>query len=226
MNTNHDLEKQTTFLPGRLDVRASTTDLLSRRWSPRAFSDRPVEPSKMLSLFEAARWSPSSANEQPWRFIIATKEDSQTYETLLSLLADGNRRWARRAPVLILGVAQSSYSRNGKPYRHSWYDLGQSVANLTVEAEALGLAVHQMGAFDAAKATELLSIPKEYEPVIAIALGYADRPESLPDDLRQREVAPRSRQPLESLVFTDVWGKPSRHIDSRSSILEYPLSTN
>lgn len=226
MSTKRDPEHENVYSPERLDVRASITDLLSRRRSPRAFSERPVEPSKLLRLFEAARWSPSSANEQPWRFIVATKEDTQVYETLLSVLSEANRRWAQRAPVLILGIAQSIYSRNGKPYRHSWYDLGQSVANLTVEAEALGLAVHQMGGFDAAKATELLSIPKAYEPVVAIALGYSDRPESLPDDLRKREEAPRSRQPLESLVFTDEWGKSSRHIDTQSLLLNNPRSTN
>ena len=226
MTTMRDLEHEHVFFPGRLDIRAPLTDLLSRRWSPRAFSERPVEPAKLLSLFEAARWSPSSANEQPWRFIVATKEDTRMYESLLALLADSNRRWAYRAPVLILGVAQSSYTRNGKPYRHSWYDLGQSVANLTVEAEALGLAVHQMGGFDSAKAIELLSIPTEYEPVIMIALGYTDHPEVLPDDLRRREEDPRSRQPLESLVFTDAWGTPSRHINPRSSLLENPVSTN
>jgi nitroreductase len=226
MNPEQDFTSQNAFFPGRTDTRASLTDLLSRRWSPRAFADRPIEPWKVLSLFEAARWSPSSANDQPWRFIVATKEDSRVYETLHELLAEGNRRWSHRAPVLVLGVAHSSYSGNGRPYQHSWYDLGQSVANLTVEAEALGLAVHQMGGFDSEKATQLLSIPQEYKPVIVIALGYADRPESLPDDLRQREEAPRSRQPLENLVFTDGWGKPSRHIDSRSSLLKNPLSTN
>lgn len=226
MSTKRDLEHQDVFFPERLDVRAAITDLLSRRWSPRAFSDRPVEPSKLLGIFEAARWSPSSANEQPWRFFVATKEDTHRYESLLALLTETNRRWAQRAPVLILGVAQSSYSKNGRPYRHSWYDLGQSVANLTVEAEALGLAVHQMGGFDATKAAEFLSIPKEYEPVIAIALGYPDRPEILPEDLRKREEFPRSRQPLEKLVFTEAWGKPSRHINTHSSLLENPLSAN
>jgi nitroreductase len=226
MNTKHDPERQHAFFPGHTDVRTSITGLLRHRWSPRAFSDRPVEPTKLLSLFEAARWSPSSANEQPWRFIAATKQDTRVYETLLSLLNEGNRRWAQRAPLLILGVAHSLYSANGKPYQHSWYDLGQSVADLTVEAEALGLAVHQMGGFDAAKAVELLSIPQGYEPVIAIAVGYADRPDILPDDLRQREETPRSRKPLESFVFTDEWGKPSRHIDPQSLLLNNPASTN
>jgi len=226
MSTTDDAENKDMYFPERLDVQTSITDLLSHRRSPRAFSDRPVEPSKLLSLFEAARWSPSSANEQPWRFIVATKEDTNAYETLLSLLAEGNRRWAQRAPVLILGAAQTSYSRNGKPYRHSWYDLGQSVASLTVEAEALGLAVHQMGGFDEIKATELLSIPKEYEPVIAIAVGYSARPEILPEDLKKREETPRSRKPLESLVFTEEWGRPSHHIDTRFSLLKNSHSTN
>ncbi len=106
------------------------------------------------------------------------------------------------------------------------YDLGQSVAHLTIQASALGLAVHQMGGFDASKAREVLAIPDGYEPVIAIAVGYAKRPETLPDDLRQREEAPRSRKPLEEFVFTEKWGKPSHHLDAHKAILNHISFTN
>ena len=226
MNTLSESDFTNIFVPQRLDTRAPLNELLSRRWSPRAFSDRQIEPSKIVTLFEAARWSPSSANEQPWRFIAATKEDSRVYSALFESLTEGNRRWAQRAPLLVLGVAQSSYLKSGRAYHHAWYDLGQSVANLTVQASALGLAVHQMGGFDAGKVRELLSVPEGYEPVIVFAVGYAERPETLPDDLRKREEGPRSRKPLESMVFTEEWGKPSRLIDADHSLINGPRLKN
>lgn len=226
MNSQPGEETSQSRMPIRLGTRAKLNNLLSRRWSPRAFSAQPVEPWKILNLFEAARWAPSASNEQPWRFIVATKEDTHTYESLYNTLSEGNQKWAHRAPILALAVAHSVYSRNQKPNRHSWYDLGQSVANLSLEATALGLSVHQMGGFDAAKVKERLMIPPDFDPVAIFAIGYTDRPETLPDDLRQREEAPRSRLPLENVVFTDEWGQPSRHINSRSTMRDISPSTN
>jgi nitroreductase len=226
MTTQTEPTNKNSFFPRRLDTRAPLNDLLSRRWSPRAFSGKPIEPLKIISLFEAARWSPSSANEQPWHFIAATKEDSRTYSAVIESLTEGNRRWAQSAPLLILGMAQSSYSKTGTPYRHAWYNLGQSVAYLTVQASALGLAVHQMGGFDTENARELLAIPEGYEPVIAIAVGYVELPDTLPEDLRRREEAPRTRKPLEEFVFTKEWGKPSHHIDAHKVLLNNISSTN
>lgn len=205
--------------PERLDVQAPIHDLLVDRRSPRAFSDQPIESEKLLSLFEAARWSPSSANEQPWRFIIATQDDTRVFSALAESLMEGNRRWAQRAPLLVLGLAQSSYAKTGRPYRHSWYDLGQSVAHLSVQATALGLAVHQMGGFDADKARQLLSIPVEFEPVIVFAVGYTDQPGTLPEELRKRELAPRSRKLLKDFVYTEEWGTPSSHLPPQNSLV-------
>ncbi|MBF8297030.1 MAG: Nitroreductase [Bacteroidetes bacterium] len=226
MTAQSESDITNTFVPQRLDTRAPLNELLGRRWSPRAFSEREIEPAKILTLFEAARWSPSSANEQPWHFIAATKEDTRINNALFESLTEGNRRWARRAPMLVLGVAQSVYSKSGRAYHHAWYDLGQSVANLTVQASALGLAVHQMGGFDAGKVRELLSIPEGYEPVVVFAVGYAERPETLPDDLRRREEEPRSRKPLETMVFTEGWGKASRLVDAHNSVINDPRSKN
>lgn len=202
----------TNPIPRRLHTQAAIHELLASRRSTRAFSQQSIEPSKIMSLFEAARWSPSSANEQPWYFIAATKEDSLAYSALFESLSERNRRWASNAPMLVLALTQSTYSKNGQPYRHSWYDLGQSVALLSVQATALGLSVHQMGGFNPVKFVQLYPIPEGFEPVVILAVGYPDVPESLPEDLRAREQAPRSRKPLESFVFTDQWGKPSHHI--------------
>ena len=212
-------------LPVRLDPQAPIHELIANRRSPRAFSEQPIESAELLSLFEAARWSPSSSNDQPWRFIVATKDDSRIFSALVESLMEGNRRWAERAPVLVLALAQSTYSKTGTAYRHSWYDLGQSVAHLSVQATALGLAVHQMGGFDADKARQLLSIPEGFQPVIVFAVGYPSQPSTLPADLRKREQAPRSRKLLQDFVHTEEWGKPSSHIQSQNSLLTEP-STN
>jgi nitroreductase len=213
------------IVPGRLDIQAPIHELLANRWSPRAFSDQPVEPEKLLSLFEAARWTPSSANEQPWRFIIASKENGHVFSALAECLTEGNRRWAERAPLLVLALTQSTYTRTGRPYRHSWYDLGQSVALLTVQATALGLAVHQMGGFDPDKARRVLSTPEGFEPVIVLAVGYPGLPASLPEDLQTREHAPRSRKPLQDLVYSEEWGKASSQIQTPNHLLSQ-TSTN
>jgi nitroreductase len=211
--------------PARLNTQAPIHDLLANRRSPRAFSERPIEPEKLLSLFEAARWSPSSANEQPWRFIVATNNDSRVFSAIVELLMEGNRRWADRAPMLVLALAQSTYSKTDRPYHHSWYDLGQSVALLSVQATALGLVVHQMGGFDGDKARQLLSIPDGFSPVVVFAVGYADQAGILTDDLRKREQAPRSRKLLQDFVFTEEWGRPSSHVQTQDSLLTQP-STN
>jgi nitroreductase len=224
MTPQTEFNNTDVVVPARLDTQALIHELLANRRSPRAFSDQPIESEKILSLFEAARWSPSSANEQPWRFIIATKDDSRVFSALVESLMEGNRRWAERAPMLVLALAQSTYTKTGRPYRHSWYDLGQSVALLSVQATALDLTVHQMGAFDADKARQLLSIPEGFEPVIVFAVGYPDQLTNLPDDLRKREQAPRSRKLLQNFVYTEEWGKPSSHIQTQSSLLTQPSS--
>ena len=184
-------------------------DLLRKRWSPRAFSSRPVEPDKLRSLWEAARWAPSSYNEQPWSFIVATKEDEAEYARLLSCLVEGNIQWAQHAPVLMVSVAKLHFDENGERNRHAFHDVGQAVANLIVQATALGLVVHQMAGIFPDKIRELYGIPEGYEAVAGIALGYPGDPETLPERLRQRELAPRSRRPIQDFVFAGRWGRPS-----------------
>jgi nitroreductase len=183
------------------EASAGIHELLARRWSPRAFSPRPVEPEKLAQLFEAARWAPSSYNAQPWAFIVATREDAEGYTRLLSTLVEPNRQWAQQAPVLILAVAKLDFDHTPRPNRHALYDLGQSVANLTVQATALDLQIHQMGGFDPGAARELFAVPKGYEPVAVLALGYQDEP---PADPRAR-----TRKPLTDFVFSGSWGRPA-----------------
>ena len=183
-------------------------ELLARRWSPRAFAERPVEPEALRSLFEAARWAPSCNNEQPWRFVVATHDDRTTYDRLLACLAEGNRKWAYRAPVLILSVAHMNFEDDGRPNRHAFHDTGMAAEHLALQATALGLAAHQMAGFDIKKARTDLKIPSGYEPVAMIAVGYPGDPNLLPDYLKQRELNPRERKPVADIAFSGQWGIP------------------
>jgi nitroreductase len=198
----------TTVVPFRkpTDNRHPIHDLIRERWSPRAFADRSVEPEKLASVFEAARWAASAGNMQPWYFLFATKEDQEAHARFVSLLWERNVRWAQYAPVLILVVAKH-YEFPGKE-RASFYDVGMAAGNLVTQAVDLGLTTHQMGGFDANKAVETLHIPAGYEPLAMIALGYPGDPDALPEDLREREIAPRTRKPLNGFVFAGQWEEP------------------
>ncbi len=184
-------------------------ELLQRRWSPRAFSDQSVSPEHVRSLLEAARWAPSSNNEQPWNFVVATKQDQADYERLLSCLRNTNQLWARLAPVLAMSIAKLVFTDGGEPNRHAFHDVGVAVENLVVQATALGLMVHQMAGIYPNKVRELYGIPTEYDVVAAIAIGYPGDAEILPEKFRQRELAKRSRKPIEEFTFGGHWGKPS-----------------
>lgn len=184
-------------------------ELVERRWSPRAFSSRPVEPGKLRSVLEAARWAPSSWNDQPWHFLVSRREEREEFERMLSCLSSGNRRWAGRAPVLMISVARARFRKNGKPNRHAWHDVGQAAAQLTLQAVHEGLSVHQMAGFDAERARELYEVPDDHEPVAAMALGYPGDPDDLPEDLHDSERSGRSRRPIDEFVFSDEWGSTS-----------------
>jgi nitroreductase len=182
-------------------------EVIGRRWSPRAFLDIPVEPRKLISLFEAARWAASSSNEQPWAFLVATRQDPKNYEDMLGVLVDFNRGWANKAPVLILALAHTRFEKDNRPNRHAFYDLGQAAAHLSLQATALGLTAHQMAGFDADAARKRFAFPEDWEPVSVIALGYPGDPDTLAENLRQREIARRERKPLEKFVFSGTWGQ-------------------
>ena len=183
-------------------------NLIRDRWSPRAFAGKPVEPSVLASLFEAARWAPSSNNEQPWAYLVATKDDSENFAKTLSVLVEFNAAWAKDAPVLVIAVSRLNF-QNGTPNRNAFYDTGAATALLSVEATARGLAVHQMAGFDHAKAKQVFEIPEDWEPVAAMAIGYPGNPESLSQKLRDREVAPRTRKSLSEFVMSGHWGHTS-----------------
>lgn len=196
-------------------VSAPIHEIISHRWSPRAFENRAVEPEKLRSLFEAARWAASSYNAQPWYFLVATSDDPENYKRILGSFVLFNQAWAANAPVLALSVAHTVFD-DGRPNRHAFHDVGQAAANLSVEATALGLQVHQMAGIIPDKAREMFGIPEGYEAVAGMALGYPGDPEVLSEQLKQRELAPRSRKALDSFVFTGKWGEPSAIVRGKS----------
>ncbi|MGC2765662.1 MAG: nitroreductase family protein [Candidatus Acidiferrum sp.] len=191
-------------------------ELIRERWSPRAFSDKVVPAEVLRSLFEAARWAPSSSNEQPWAFIVATKEDSATHGKVLSTLVEANQSWAKHAPVLGIAVSELAFARTGKPNRNAFYDTGAAMAHLTTEATARGLFVHQMAGFDPQKAIQVFSIPAGWEPIAAFAIGYPGEVQSLPETLRERELAARTRKPLAEFVMSGNWGQPASFLNGQA----------
>jgi len=171
------------------------------RWSPRAFNEREVSAADLHTLFEAARWAPSSYNEQPWRFVVGAR-GSETWKKIFESLMPFNQLWAGHAGVLILGAAKTKFSHNDAPNRVALFDLGAASAYLVLQAHALGLATHQMGGFDGAAARAAFAIPEEYILGSVIAVGYQGEPSALKNDQMQaNEVAPRQRKPLSEFVF-------------------------
>ena len=183
--------------------------LLSERWSPYGFEDRPVPEADLRSLFEAARWAASSYNEQPWNYLVATREDAVEFERLLGCLVESNQVWAKTAPVLVLAVVSLQFAKNKQDNRAAVHDLGLAAGNLLVEATARGLFVHQMIGILPDKAREVYQIPEHFEAWTALAIGYKADPATLPDTLRERDLTPRQRKPLGKFVFTGKWGQSS-----------------
>ncbi|MEZ5365677.1 MAG: nitroreductase family protein [Bryobacterales bacterium] len=174
------------------------------RWSPYVFSGKPVPEQDLRSLFEAARWSASSFNEQPWRYVVARQSDGAAFQRLLECLSEANQKWARHAPVLALGLIKKTFTRNGKPNRVAEHDLGAASAALTTEATVRGLHVHQMAGVDVAKAHEAIGAPEDFEVITALAIGYAgDEGE---EAHLERDAKPRTRKPLADFVFGAEFG--------------------
>jgi nitroreductase len=178
---------------------------IRERWSPVHFTDRALAPEEVRALFEAARWAPSSMNEQPWRFLHAARDEPEAFERFVSCLVEQNAAWARHAAMLVLAVAATDFSRTGRENRHAWHDTGMAVENLLLQAAAMGLQGHPMAGFSRSKALELFGIPEGFEPVVMVALGAPGDPgEGVDTPARSKEA--RRRRPLDEILFTDRWG--------------------
>lgn len=181
-------------------------ELIRRRWSPRAFSDKAIPADALASLFEAARWAPSSSNEQPWAFLVATRDDKLNFEKSLETLVEFNANWVKHAYVAGFALSELNFAKSGNPNRNAFYDTGAAMALLSVEATARGIYVHQMAGFDPEKVRRNFGVPAGWEAIAAFAIGYPGDPNSLPEPHRSRETAPRTRKPLREFVMTGHWG--------------------
>jgi nitroreductase len=177
------------------------------RWSPRAFADRDVSSADLKTIFEAGRWAPSSFNEQPWRFFVG-RRNSETYNKILDALVPFNQDWAKHVPILILGVARTRFSHNDSPNNYAAHDLGAAMGFMALQATALGLAAHQMAGFDWVKAREAFEISETYTMGSVMALGYQGELADLGEKFQAQEQSPRSRKPLNEIVFT-AWDQPA-----------------
>jgi nitroreductase len=207
MNQNrnsNELDKK-EIVTNRAKTDYPISEIIARRWSARAFSTRPVENSKLLSILEAARWAPSSRNEQPWRYIVFTNNNPEMLEKAQSVLKEIND-YAKRAPILICAIAKKTYTENGNPNRLHFHDLGAANENMFLEAFNQGLIMHEMGGFDVQKAREVFNVPEDYEVGIMIAIGYQDTHQVLPYRLREKAFTPRVRKPLSEIVFIEKIG--------------------
>ncbi len=187
-------------------------ELLKKRWSPRAFDEKPIEKDKLKRILEAARWSPSASNEQPWHFIVGYKND-ETYDKIFETLVEFNQMWTKFAPVLMISVGRKKSIKTGGENRDFRYDVGQSVAHMSIQAMSENIYVHQMAGFDPEKARELFQIPDDHIAITAIALGYIGKPEILHPRMQKSETALRERKTINEFVFSDQFGKTSKYIE-------------
>ena len=173
--------------------------VLENRWSPRAYSLSKELTAQLLGpSFEAARWSPSSGNSQPWSFVVGFRGDD-IFSTLVGSMASGNALWAENASAIIANVAEME-TDEGKPRSHAVYDLGQAVAHFSVQATANGLVVHQMAGFDAEALHQALGLSPRHRVVTLMTVGFLGDASELPEKLQERERAPRVRKPLSEIV--------------------------
>ena len=147
-------------------------------------------------------------NEQPWRFLIAEKDDKNNFEKLLQTLNEGNQIWAKSASILILTMTKLYFDQSNRQNKHSLYDLGNAVAQLTFQATAMNLYVRQMGGFDIEKAKTIFAVPENFQPVSVLAVGYKGSIESLPEPLKIRELSARKRKEISEIAFVGEFGKP------------------
>ena len=185
-------------------------ETIARRWSPRAFdASKSVSHAQIIALLEAARWAPSSYNDQPWRFIVCDKtSNAKAWQAAFDCLMPSNQTWVKDAPLLLLGCANTILDMNQQANRFAQYDTGAAAINLCLQATHLGLMAHQMGGFNSDLAREKFIIPAQYTPMSMICIGYVGDANNLPDDLKTRELAERKRKAMDELFFEGIWDKP------------------
>lgn len=185
----------------------SILETIAERWSPRALANDIPSVGELASIFEAARWAPSCFNGQPWRFIISTANNPETFGRALSCLKKQNAVWAQKAPVLCFLVANKNFEYNGKPNPWSSLDCGLAMGQLALQAQSMGWSTHIMAGFYPDRVRETFGIPEGFDPLVSFVIGKEGDPGTLPEDLRERETAPRERKNIAETVFSSEWGK-------------------
>jgi len=153
----------------------------------------------LMSLFEAARWAPSSFNNQPWRFLYA-KRDTSNWNTFYDLLLEGNKVWAKHAAVLVVIISRKNFEYNEKPSITHQFDTGAAWENLALEASTRGIVAHGMQGFDYEKTRNNLKVPDDFDVMAMIAIGIRGPPENLPSNLQEKEF-PNDRKELDEIMM-------------------------
>ena len=190
-------------------TQAPVHDIIANRWSPRAYdASKPVSQAQIISMLEAARWAPSCFGDEPWRFIVWDKnKDAAAWEKAFDCIVQGNQGWAKDAPVFVLICAGTLFEQNQKPNRWGAYDTGAAAVSLSVQATSMGLVTHQMGGFDGEKTRAAFNIPEQFEMMSMMAVGYIADVDALPEEAKERTLAPRKRKPLGELFYEGVWNQ-------------------
>ncbi|MGQ0522267.1 MAG: nitroreductase family protein [Betaproteobacteria bacterium] len=185
-------------------------ELLARRWSPRAYhKTRPVSREQLVTIMEAGRWAPSCNGDEPWRYLVWDRSrDPDGWQKAFDCLSESNKKWVQNVPLLMLSCAGSLFGHTGKLNRWTQHDTGAASVCMALQAEALGLVIHQMGGYDAEKVRAAFAIPAEYTPMAMIAVGYQAEPDILDDETKAKELRPRVRKPLAERFFERGWGNP------------------
>ena len=192
-------------------------ELIIKRKSIRQFDGQDLESDEIISLFEAARRAPSAFNEQPWRFILASRNNKEEFNAIINTLAEKNREWAINSSLLVIVIAKKELSRNQKQNRHSLYDTASAVANLTFQANSLNLYVHQMGGFDSQKVVDVFSVPEEFEPVVVLAIGGSITSTVISNDM-QLEI---NRKPINEILFENKFGESHSVLNNENAFINF-----
>lgn len=190
-----------------LDSSAEIHDLIASRWSGVSFdADRPVTDEQLQALMEAARWAPSCFGDQPWRYLVCRKDSHpQGWQKIYDSLTEKNQAWCQHVPLLIIACHDTEFSHNGNPNKYGPYDTGAASLSMCLQARALGLMSHQMGGFSADQIRDSFAVPDRFTPIAAIAIGYQLAEDKIPQEFKERELAPRKRNSLEDHFFLGAW---------------------
>lgn len=184
----------------KANTKFEVIDIIKNRWSARSFSDKSISEETMQTLLEAASWSFSANNEQPWRYAVAYK-GTPLFEKFFDLLMGGNQPWCKNAAALVLSLGKKTYTSNGQINSAMMHDVGSANMLLTLQANAMGIYTHVLGGYDAKKTVEVFNLDEDLVPVYMIALGYLDEPNKLEEPFKTREITPRSRKGLDEIML-------------------------